>query len=156
VSLLANRGYARAWELCWYTQTVIRDSLRQHCDRFKDGDSVILANCPRYVLWSPLFDGIWDFQPMLQLTLKNKAIKGGVVSERMVIEGNTVKDISKGTVCNVYDFGKSYLIFPPHGDIEAVDSPTAFINLIEQRGMKFGLDKAALRQWKEEVARDKH
>jgi len=156
LSFLANRGYARAWELCWYTQTVIRDSLKGQEHRFKDGDSVILANCPRYVMWSPLFDGVWDFQPMLQLALNNRAIKGGVVSERMVIEGNNLKDIAKGTLCNTYEFGKSYLIFPPDGDIVPINSAPEFVQLIEQRGMKFGLEKAAVKRWQMEANNAKH
>jgi len=156
LSFLANRGYARAWELCWYTQTVIRDSLKGQENRFKAGDSVILANCPRYVMWSPLFDGVWDFQPMLQLALKNKAIKGGVVSERMVIAGNNLKDIAKGSICNTYEFGKSYLIIPPHGDIVPINSGQEFVDQIRQRGMKFGLDPAALGRWQTEVDNSKN
>ncbi len=148
LSFLANRGYSRPWILSWQTQKVIQDSLKDNASRFHAGDSIILANCPRYVMWSPLFDGVWDFQPMLQLTLKSRDIKGGVVSERMEIQNNQLKDISRGVVCNTYDFERLFIIIPPRGEIIPVHSAVEFISVIESRGFGFGLEHSVIGKWR--------
>lgn len=155
LSFLADRGYAQPWILSWYTQKVIQDSLKANAARFHAGDSIILANCPRYVMWAPLFDGVWDFQPMMQLSLKNRDIKGGVVSERMEIQNNQLKDISRGVVCNTYDFSSLYVIIPPKGEIVPVHSADEFISLIEKRGFGFGLDPAVLKKWRGQISQTK-
>jgi hypothetical protein len=151
LSLLANRGYSRPWILSWQTQKVIQDSLKDNASRFHPGDSIILANCPRYVMWSPLFDGVWDFQPMLQLTLKTRDIKGGVVSERMEIQNNQLKDISRGVVCNTYDFERLFIIIPPRGEIIPVHSADQFISVIERRGFGFGLERSVIGKWRSQL-----
>jgi hypothetical protein len=155
LSLFADRGYSRPWILSWYTQKVIQDSLKANANRFHAGDSIILANCPRYVMWSPLFDGVWDFQPMLQLTLKSRDIKGGVVSERMEIQNNQLKDISRGVVCNTYDFDRLFIIIPPKGEIIPVHSANEFISVIEQRGFGFGLERSVIGKWRAQVQKEK-
>jgi hypothetical protein len=155
LSFIADRGYAQPWILSWYTQKVIQDSLKNNASRFKPGDSIILANCPRYVMWAPLFDGVWDFQPMLQLTLKSRDIKGGVVSERMEIHDNQLKDISRGVVCNTYDFSRLFIIIPPKGEIVPIHSAEEFISTIEQRGFGFGLERSVLAKWRSQMAKTK-
>ena len=154
-SFLADRGYAWPWILSWQTQTAIRDSLVKQADRFHAGDSLILANCPRYVMWSPLFDGVWDFQPMLQLTLNNPSIKGGVVSERMEVTTRELKDISRGVVCNTYLFDHLFVIIPPNGEIIPVKNAQEFISLIEARGFGFGLDRHVLNKWRRQLLESK-
>lgn len=154
-SFLANRGYAWPWILSWQTQTAIRDSLAKQSDRFHSGDSIILANCPRYVMWSPLFDGVWDFQPMLQLTLNNPSIKGGVVSERMKIAGNELRDISRGVVCNTYLFDHLFVVIPPDGEIFPIKNAEEFISLIESRGFGFGLDRRIIKKWRLQLVESK-
>lgn len=155
LSFIADRGYAQPWILSWYTQKVIQDSLKNNASRFTPGDSIILANCPRYVMWAPLFDGVWDFQPMLQLTLKSRDIKGGVVSERMEIHDNQLKDISRGVVCNTYDFSRLFIIIPPKGEIVPIHSAEEFISTIEQRGFGFGLERSVLAKWRSQMAKTK-
>lgn len=155
LSFLADRGYAQPWILSWYTQKVIQDSLKENASRFRPGDSIILANCPRYVMWAPLFDGVWDFQPMLQLTLKSRDIKGGVVSERMEIQNNQLKDISRGVVCNTYDFNRLFIIIPPKGELVSVHSADEFISVIEQRGFGFGLERSVIDKWRSQTAKVK-
>ncbi len=155
LSFLANRGYSRPWILSWQTQKVIQDSLKDNAGRFHAGDSIILANCPRYVMWSPLFDGVWDFQPMLQLTLKSRDIKGGVVSERMEIQNNQLKDISRGVVCNTYDFNRLFIIIPPRGEIIPVHSADQFISVIERRGFGFGLEHSVIGKWRSQLVNTK-
>ncbi len=155
LSFLADRGYAQPWILSWYTQKVIQDSLKDNAGRFRPGDSIILANCPRYVMWAPLFDGVWDFQPMLQLTLRSRDIKGGVVSERMEIQNNQLKDISRGVVCNTYDFKRLFIIIPPKGELVAVHSAEEFISVIEQRGFGFGLERSVLGKWRSQLENGK-
>lgn len=151
LSFMADRGYSRPWILSWYTQKVIQDSLKEHKSEFKAGDSIILANCPRYVMWAPLFDGVWDFQPMLQLTLKSRDIKGGVVSERMEIQNNQLKDISRGVVCNTYNFGHLFIIIPPKGEIIPIHSADEFISTVEKRGFGFGLDRSVIKKWRGQI-----
>jgi hypothetical protein len=136
-------------------QKVIQDSLKNNATRFRSGDSIILANCPRYVMWAPLFDGVWDFQPMLQLTLKSRDIKGGVVSERLEIQGNELKDISRGVVCNTYDFNRLYIIIPPKGELVPVHNAEQFISVIEQRGFGFGLERSVIKKWRSQLETDK-
>lgn len=155
LSFIADRGYAQPWILSWYTQKVIQDSLKANAERFHPGDSIILANCPRYVMWAPLFDGVWDFQPMLQLTLKSRDIKGGVVSERLEIENNQLKDISRGVVCNTYDFSKLFIIIPPKGEIVPIHSADEFISTIERRGFGFGLQRSVLTKWRKQLSQSK-
>lgn len=155
LSFFADRGYAQPWILSWYTQKVIQDSLKKNAGRFRPGDAIILANCPRYVMWAPLFDGVWDFQPMLQLTLQNRDIKGGVVSERLEIQNNQLKDISRGVVCNTYDFNHLFIIIPPKGELIPIHSAEEFISTIEKRGFGFGLDRSVLAKWRSQITPSK-
>ena len=146
LSFLADRGYARPWILSWYTQKVIQDSLKAHAAEFRAGDSIIFANCPRYVMWSPLFDGVWDFQPMLQLTLKSRDIKGGVVSERMELQNNQLKDISRGVVCNTYDFDRLFIIIPPNGEIIPVHNANEFISYNRKTWLRFWTGSSCIKK----------
>ncbi|HEY9713332.1 MAG TPA: hypothetical protein V6C72_07670 [Chroococcales cyanobacterium] len=154
-SIITNRGLAQPWILSWQTQKFIANALKASAAQFQNGDSIILANCPRYVMWAPLFDGVWDFEPMVRLTLSNSTLKGGVVSERIVVSADDLKDISRGTICGTYGFKRLFVVIPPHFQITQIKEPEKFIGLIAREGMTFGLSKSIIKEWQKQLAADR-
>jgi hypothetical protein len=148
--VLADWGLSQPWQLSWQTQRNIQQLLKIHAKQFHNGDSIILINCPRYVQWAPVYDGVWDFQNTLQLLFNNQKIKGNVASERLVFTDHSIKDFAGGCFCGEYPFNHLFVLVPQAQEFVAVNSPQAFIQLVAEKGMKFGLDPSALTRWKRE------
>ncbi|MBX9691695.1 MAG: hypothetical protein K2Z81_04875, partial [Cyanobacteria bacterium] len=147
---LANLGLSKAWTLSWQVQETIRKTIAEESSRLKDGDQILLANAPRYVMWAPFFDGVWDFQPMVHMTTGNRKIAAGVVSERLHVKGEFLQDLSSNYECARYDTRGLHLLFPTTG-MKTINSSREFVELIEREGTTFGLQKSAITRWKREL-----
>ncbi|HEY9783920.1 MAG TPA: hypothetical protein V6D17_00870 [Candidatus Obscuribacterales bacterium] len=147
-----NWGLSNPWLISWQMQKHIGQSIKKNISMFKDGDSLILLNCPRYVMWSPVFDGVWDFENMLHVVTGNRKLRGGVVSERMDIDEATARDVANGVLCGVYDFEHMYVIIPPKCNIIKVTSARHFIEVVRQHGFGFQLDRGVITKWKRQLA----
>lgn len=149
--VLANWGLSKPWIASWGVQKHIRAIIERKRDSFKSGDSIILANAPRYVMWAPLFDGVWDFQTMVRWCLNNKEINAGVVSERIVLSKDDARDISRGYLCGTYPYKTMHLLTPGPETWYEVPSGESFISIVEKNGMSFGLDKTMPVKWRTQL-----
>lgn len=148
---LSNWGLSKPWILSWNVQKHIRQLLAHQGSRFHAGDTIILANAPRYVQWAPMYDGVWDFEPMLKLTLNNPNLNGNVVSERLSVSSTGIADISLNFVCGKYPFKNLYLLVPTPEQWFSIGSADEFIQTVETHGMGFGLSPEAVKRWKQEA-----
>ncbi len=149
---LSNLGLSRPWTASWEVQKHIRRIIENKRSTFNSGDSIMLANAPRYVMWAPLFDGVWDFQNMVRWTLNNKDINAGVVSERIVLSKDDARDISHGYLCQTYPYKTMHLLTPGPETWYTVPSGEDFVTIVENHGMAFGLDKEMLSKWRSQLA----
>ena len=149
---LADWGLAKPWITSWYTQRTIFEAISKKRDEIPRGSSVLLVNCPRYALWSPVFDGVWDFQNMLRIITNDKSASGNVVSERLSVEKGALVDVSYNYECGRYPFKSLFLLVAPGtgGFIRCPDGGT-FVSVVEREGMTFGLDKKVLSKWRSQI-----
>lgn len=147
---LTNWSLAHPFIISWQVQKQIMNSVKNNKDTFKEAQSVLLANCPRYVNEAPVFDGVWDFQCMLRLVLKNKKILGGTTCARLHLTKDDIKDRSPmgGFLCATHSYDKLFVIISPVCDIVRVKSPEELIDLVERRGMQFEEDKQLPQKWR--------
>ncbi len=149
--ILSNWGLSKPWIASWGVQKHIRTIIENNRTKFKSGDSIVLANAPRYVMWAPLFDGVWDFQTMVRWCLDNKNINAGVVSERIVLSKDDARDVSRGYLCGTYPYKTMHLLTPGPETWYEVPNGETFISIIEKNGMAFGLDKSMPAQWRAQL-----
>jgi hypothetical protein len=149
---LADWGLSKPWIVSWTTQQQVRDSLFKIKGKIDPKASLLLISCPTYVMWSPVFDGVWDFQNLARITLDEPNFNANVVSGRLSLTPTAIKDVSYGYECGSYNFDKLFLMVAPHDELLPAHSPTAFIDAVEKRGMTFGLDKKTLSKWREQAA----
>lgn len=145
---LANIGLSKPWIASWKTQKHIQKELVRHSGLLPVGASVLLLNCPRYVMWAPVYDGVWDFQNTARILLNQKNFNANVVSERLIVGGLGVKDVSRGTECGVYPFSSLYLLVAPECVPLRASTPQQFVDIVEEKGMGFGLQREAVARWK--------
>ncbi len=110
-----------------------------------------LINCPRYVMWAPVFDGVWDFQNLLRIVSNRTGAIGNVVSERLSITKEGLVDVSYGYECGKYPFSKLYVMVAPSGEVLRIQDADAFIDLVEARGRQFGLDDNVFSKWRKQA-----
>lgn len=146
--------FQKPWLAATQVQKHIKDIVGKNSRALKPGDSILLANCPRYVNWTPVFDGVWDFERMLQITVGTNNIAGGVVSERLKVTPTQMQDISMGYLCESYKFPAVYVLIPDKEELIATPSAKAFIELINTRGRGFGLQEKTIKEWQEAIAKD--
>ena len=149
---LTTWGLAKPWVVSWTTQKQVRDSVFSLKGKIDKDASVLLINCPRYVMWSPVFDGVWDFQNMVRITLEEPDFNASVVSERLSLTDKGLTDVSYGYKCGTYPFDKLYLMVAPHAELVPVRSGAEFVDIVGRRGMTFGLDKKSFSKWQEQAA----
>jgi hypothetical protein len=149
--VLADWGLSKPWIASWTTQKEVRKAVSQLKGKIDKNASLLLVNCPGYVMWSPVFDGVWDFQNMARITLELPNFNANVVSERMSLSDQGLKDVSYGFDCGSYPFDKLYLMVAPRSELFAVQNPGQFVDLVEHRGMTFGLNEKTLSKWKQSV-----
>jgi Dolichyl-phosphate-mannose-protein mannosyltransferase len=145
--------FQKPWLTARLVQQNIQNILAERAADFKDNDSILLANCPRYVNWTPVFDGVWDFERMLQITTQHNNIHGGVVCERLHVSSAQIQDISSGFLCGTYKFPQIYVLLPDKRQIMPTTSAAQFIELVEKEGRQFGLSQKAIDLWKAEAAK---
>lgn len=149
---LSNWAMAQPWILSWQTQKHVWNLIASQKDKLTPESSLILANCPRYTMWSPVFDGVWDFQSMVRLATNNKDAKGGVVSERIRIYQDHLADISAGYTCGTYPYKDMYLVFGHEQLLMPIHDAGQFVETIRTRGMTFDLSQKSIDAWKQQIA----
>lgn len=148
VFTLANFGLSKPWIVSWQTQKQVQNHLVPVVAGLPSNATVLLLNCPRYVMWAPVYDGIWDFQNTARILLNRKNFSASVVSERLIVDRNAVRDVSRGTECGAFTFSTLYLLEAPSCIAMPAQNAERFVNLVEQKGMQFGLQKQALEKWR--------
>lgn len=145
---LADWGFTPYWTQSNTVQAHVQKIIKDHASTLATGDTVMLANTPRYVMWAPVFDGVWDFQSLVWMTTNNRNINGGVVSERLDVSDHDITDNSAGFRCATYNY-KGLKVLIPNGE-QLIPASTAdeFISIVEQKGMTFGLSPQVLNRWK--------
>lgn len=151
---LSDWGLSGHWMRSWQVQKHVQTLIAGHKEQIKADDSILLLNCPRYVMWAPVFDGVWDFQEMLRITLNRKSASAGVVSERFEVTKSGIKDRSCGFLCAVYPYDSLKLLIPGSDEWIPVANARDFIHAVEAKGMGFGLSPATVSGWKEKTAGD--
>jgi hypothetical protein len=149
--VLANWGWSIPWRQSWTFQKYIIGLVKEQKDRFHDSDSIILAHTPRYVMWSPLFDGVWDFQAMLQLYLNAHRIQGNVVSDRLILSKDSIKDVSGGYLCGTYPYSNLFVFVPNPKQWIKTPSAERFIDAVQSQGLDFGLTKETIASWQKQL-----
>ncbi len=150
--VLANLSLSSFWILSWQTQKNVRWLLSQHQSEIRDGDCILLADTNRYLNWAPVFDGTWDFQSMLRMTLNNNKISGGVVCERLQIKGEEIQDISAGFLCASYPSNKTTVFFPSQSAWLKAKNSRDFINCVESKSSHISLPPSLFENWRKGAA----
>ncbi len=145
---LSNWGMAPYWVQSWAVQKRVGEMVRERAGFFHSGDSILLANTPRYVMWAPVFDGVWDFQSLVWMMLNNRNISGGVISERFEVSVDAIRDNSAGFLCATYKYPGLNLLVPDGNQLIPVNSAGQFITTVRQKGMNFGLSPEVLERWR--------
>lgn len=151
--VLADWGFAPYWVQSHLVQKRIHQAVASRSALFHTGDTILLANTPRYVMWAPVFDGVWDFQSLVWMTLGNRKINGGVVSERLDVKKDEIADNSDGFRCATYKYQGLYLYVPDGDQLIPIHSATEFIKTVGEKGMHFGLSADVLRHWQSTSAK---
>lgn len=149
---LANWQLAHAWVVSQRVQNSLFYLVKKEKGRLQYPDSIMLTECPRYVMWSPVFDGIWDFQSMVRLALDDSRIKAGVVSERLVLGLNEMKDVSMGYTCAVYPYHRLKVFIPSKKAFIPAETGQQFLNIIENSGATI-MEDGAFARWRSELAK---
>ncbi len=149
--IMADWGWSMPWITSWIFQKYTVGLVKDNKEKFKNVNSVVLANCPRYVMWSPLFDGVWDFAAMLHMYSGNPAIQATVTSDRLRISNYTIKDISCNYLCGEYPFKKLVVFIPNPKQWIEINSAAAFIDTIEKRALRFGMTEKDISRWRREL-----
>lgn len=155
ILVLANFSLSSFWICSWRVQKDIRFLISSNADKIKDGDSLILANTHRYLMWAPVFDGTWDFQSMLRMTLNRNSVSGGVVSDRLKMENSAVNDVSAGYLCASYPIKSIKVLFPSKQNWTTVKSGEDFIRLIEDESSAVPVPGHTISRWRDEVSLQK-
>ncbi len=145
---LTNFAMARPWLASWQTQTVIRTNILAQKSVLGRAPTLLLLNCPRYVMWSPVFDGVWDFSNMLRIGLNDFNVNANVISERLTLDDKSIIDVSRGFKCGQYPFSKLFLFVAPDGPLVRALDGKSFVRTVEEKGMGFGLAPDAIVKWK--------
>jgi len=149
--LLADWGMAKPWMVSWQTQKHIQQKMKEAIPSLPSDACLLLINCPRYVMWAPVFDGVWDFQNLLRIVSNRTGAIGNVVSERLSITKEGLVDVSYGYECGKYPFSKLYVMVAPSGEVLRIQDADAFIDLVEARGRQFGLDDNVFSKWRKQA-----
>lgn len=148
---LADLGLSKPWIASWATQKHIQEQIVRTAEQWPSNASVLLMNCPRYVMWAPVYDGVWDFRNTVQIILNRPDFKAGVVSERLLLNQDGLSDISRGIVCGTYPFSSLLMLAAPSCRAIRVENAEQFVQVVEREGMGFGLEREALKVWQEKA-----
>jgi len=149
--VMTNWGWSIPWTQSWTFQKYIIGLVKEQKGRFVNTDSIILAHTPRYVMWSPLFDGVWDFQAMLQIYLNAHRIQGNVISDRIILSKESVKDVSGGYLCGTYPYSNLFVFVPNPKQWIRTPAAESFIDTVQSQGLDFGLTKEIINNWQKQL-----
>ncbi|MBC7999733.1 MAG: hypothetical protein IAF58_17400 [Leptolyngbya sp.] len=149
---VTNWQLAQPWIASWRAQNGIYFLMKKQKGIHKSPDTIILTDCPRYVMWSPVFDGIWDFQSMTRLALEDPKIKAGVVSERLEMGSNEMKDMSMGYTCATYPYERLFVFVPDIKQLLPVENGKQFVDIIEKHGEQTRLASGTLAKWRVQLS----
>jgi hypothetical protein len=152
VMVFANLALAAFWIRSWEVQKDVRYLVQQHAGQISEADSILLAGTHRYLNWAPVYDGTWDFQSMLRMTLNKKLLSGGVICDRLSIKGGSIQDNSAGYLSTDYPVEKITVLFPSQSAWVPVRTCQDFIKLAAERQHEFGISAQTLKRWKVEAS----
>jgi len=133
--VLADWQFAGPWIVSWRAQKQVMTIIECRANQIHSGDTIILANLPRYTMWAPVFDGHWDFQSELRIKLNRQDINGGVLSDRLVITPTALEDRFQTVVCARYPLKQLYLFVPSPETWITIHSPQELIALAKRYGI---------------------
>lgn len=148
---VANWALAQPWVASQSAQTGIVYLIKQKKGMIQHPDTILLADCPRYVMWSPVFDGVWDFQSMVRMMLEDSKISAGVVSERLSLGPSQVNDVSMGYTCGVYPYEKLKVFIPGTNAFLPARSGHEFVSIIEKLPGHSRLQEGTLEKWRQQL-----
>ena len=149
---VANWSLAQPWVVSQTAQTGVSYVVKQQKGKIHHPDIIMLADYPRYVMWSPVFDGVWDFQSMVRLTLDDAKIGAGVVSDRLCVGKTELKDVSMGYTCGVYPYEHLKILVPGDKALMPARSGREFIGIIEKLSGHSQLSDDTLVKWRQQLA----
>lgn len=146
-----NWQLAQPWVVSWRSQSDIFYLMKKRAGTIASDECVILTDCPRYVMCSPVFDGIWDFQSMVRIALNDSKVKAGVVSERLRMAPGELQDVSMGYMCAFYPFEKVKVFVPRKNLLSPAPSARRFIEIVEQYGSDSRLAAGTTERWRKQA-----
>jgi hypothetical protein len=150
IMCLTDLALSSFWMRSWEVQKNVRFLVAQHADQIHDGDSIVLAGIHRYLNWAPVFDGTWDFQSMLRMTLNKKELSGGVISDRLSIKDGHVQDVSAGYLCADYPLNKTTVLFPSQSAWIPAQDAHGFVELARKNHAQFHVSPETINRWARE------
>ncbi|PZM85348.1 MAG: hypothetical protein DKT66_03960 [Candidatus Melainabacteria bacterium] len=148
---LVNWQLANPWVVSQRAQQDVIFLVKSLRGKVKPSDSLILTDFPRYVMWSPIFDGVWDFQSMVRIILNEPKMRAGVVSDRLVIGKDDIKDISVGYTCATYPIKDIKLLVPGRNQLMPVTTARQFVDFVEANSAKSLLSADTVGKWQRRV-----
>lgn len=139
---LADWQFAVPWIESWKAQQQVMTLIKRRAGEIRSGDTIILAGLPRYDMWAPVFDGIWDFQSALRISLNRRDVNGGVLSDRMVITPAGLEDRFQNLLCARYSFKQLIMLVPSRQTWVHIQSPQQFLGLAKQYGVPVRVEGA--------------
>lgn len=149
---VTNWQLSQPWVASWRAQNGIFFLMKQQKGIHKHPDTIILTDCPRYVMWCPVFDGIWDFQSMTRLALDDAKIRAGVVTERLVMGKNEMKDMSMGYTCATYPYERLFVFVPDLKKLLPVNNGKQFVEVIEKHSAQTYLTEGTFPLWHKQLS----
>lgn len=149
--VLADWEFSKPWFASTAVQNRALEVIAAKKNQIREGDVILLANVPRYVMWAPLFDGPWDFQSAVQIALKNQAVEADVISDRLKIQDNLIIDRFGEHEIGRYKIANTKILLPVEWELISVSSPDKFVELIEDNCKTFGVPQSVLKRWRMEI-----
>ena len=148
---LVNWQLASPWVVSQRAQQDVIYLVRKMRGKIAHPDALLLTDFPRYVMWSPIFDGTWDFQSMVRIVLNDPKIRGGVVCDRLVVGKDEIKDISVGYTCASYPLKNIKVFVPGRNELISVTSPQHFVEIVRANSKKSELSADTLTKWQHQA-----
>lgn len=148
---LVNWQLAQPWVVSKRAQSDVYYLLRGMRGKVKHPDVIILSDFPRYVMWCPVFDGIWDFQSMARVALEDPKIQAGVVCDRLVVEKRLIKDVSVGYTCASYPIENVKVFLPTKKKLLPVASAREFVDIVSANYGQSFVSPETIKAWRKQV-----
>jgi len=148
---LVNWQLAQPWVTSCNAQKDVVFQVRKLRETVKYPDILILCDFPRYVMWSPIFDGIWDFQSMVRVVLKDPKLQAGVLSDRLCMEKDQIKDVSVGYTCAAYPVKKIKMFIPCKDKLVSISSAREFVSIAERNSAQSMLSPGTIEKWSKQI-----